>query len=94
MNMKQTKVQRTETKMILRCAASSYHFSIFYLQIFGCAAPAFPEVIPFDVWFKNRWELSRIFNDTTTTTFLTNLFNENGKDKVILPVKTSIIHKT
>jgi len=49
MQIKQTKVQRTETQVILQCAAPSFNFFIFNLQIFWCAAPAFPEVIPFDV---------------------------------------------
>ncbi len=49
MQLKQIKVQRTETHVILQCAAPSFHFLIYNLQIFGCAAPDFPEVIPFDV---------------------------------------------
>jgi len=47
MQLKQTKVQRTETQVILQCAAPSFNFLIYILQIFGCAAPAFLEIIPF-----------------------------------------------
>jgi hypothetical protein len=62
MQLKQTKVQRTETQVILQCAAPSFNFLIYILQIFGCAAPGFPEIIPFYVWFKNHGEISRKVN--------------------------------